>query len=93
MLAHLPIDWGRLQAAWQEEEEEDRFWREHRQDLLEAYPDQFVAVYQGSVIAAASDWETLEACLQARGLDPSRVWIRFVTDKPGLHLRGGLRSS
>jgi hypothetical protein len=69
---------GALAAA----DEEDAFWREHYNDYLEQYPEQFVAVSAGKVVATDSDLKQLLRILDKKGLEPRGVWIRFVTADP-----------
>ena len=63
-------------------EAEDAFWREHYGQYLEQYPDQFVAVSGGAVVATDSDLQHLLRILDKKGLDPRRVWVRFMTADP-----------
>lgn len=69
-------------AAWRKAEIERRFWQRHWQQYLEKYRDQFVAVKDERVIAAQPDLRALTADLQAQGIDPPSVSIRFVTPEP-----------
>ena len=68
--------------AWAAAEEEDTFWHEHYGQYLEQYPDQFVAVSDGAVVATDSDLQQLLRILRKKGLDPRRVWVRFMTADP-----------
>ena len=60
-------------------EQRSAFWHEHYREFLERYPEQFVAVSEGSVVAADSDLHKLQSILKSRGFDPRRVWVRFIT--------------
>lgn len=66
-------------AALEAAESRATFWQEHQREFLERYPEQFVAVSEGSVVAADSDLDKLLGILRSRGLDPRRVWVRFIT--------------
>ena len=68
--------------AWEAAELEDAFWREHYGQYLEQYPDQFVAVSEGEVVATDSDLQQLMRILEAKRLDARRVWVRFMTTDP-----------
>ncbi len=68
-----------VHEAWQAAEAEDAFWREHYSRLLEQFPDQFVAVHDGRVVATSTDLQDILRALDERGLDPRKVWVRFVT--------------
>ena len=73
---------GGAHDAWEAAEVEEAFWREHHGQYLEQYPDQFVAVSEGEVVATDSNLQQLMRILEARRLDPRRVWVRFVTADP-----------
>jgi hypothetical protein len=66
-------------ALWAEGEREDAFWAEHYQELLTQYPDEFVAVKDGKVIAHHPDLFALRRITDEMGLDPTRLWVRFLT--------------
>lgn len=51
MLANIP-GLEEAREAWEEADHEQNFWRDHYSELLQQYPDQFVAVREGAVIAA-----------------------------------------
>ncbi len=68
-----------LGEAWAAAEAEDAFWREHYSQLLEQFPDQFVAVHDGHVVATSTDLQGLLQSLDERQLEPRQVWMRFVT--------------
>ena len=74
-------------AAWAAAEAEDAFWREHYSDLLEQYPDQFVAVAKADerVVAANPDLDRLISMVKKKGLDVRRVWVRYMAATP-IHL-------
>lgn len=69
-------------AAFQDAEREDAYWRTHRRELAQQYPDQFVAIHDESVVAAASDLQKLVIALRASGLKPTDVWLRFLAVTP-----------
>lgn len=76
-----------ISSAWRRAQAEQAFWQAHRAELTERYPDQFVAVLDGHVVATGSDLESLVAGLAAKGLTPQAVWIRFLaTTRPMLIL-------
>jgi hypothetical protein len=58
--------------------EERAFWAAHYLDLLARYPDEWVAVENGEVIArAAHVWDLVQE-LEARGKDPRTTWTTFL---------------
>lgn len=66
------------EAALKRVEAETAFWAEHYQEYVQKYPDQFVAVHGGEVVAASPDLESLLEQLAARSLSVQSVSARFV---------------
>lgn len=60
----------------------DAFWQDHFPRLLAKHRDSFVAVAEREVVAVDRDLYQLVDALRARGLDPTEVWIQFMTDDP-----------
>ncbi len=60
---------------------EQVFWEKLYPELLERYPDQFVAVQHGEVIANNPDLTRLVVLLEAKHIDPTKVWVRFISSK------------
>jgi hypothetical protein len=79
---------GSLTAAFVEWEKERTYWEEHDAEFRAAYPDQFVAVVAGEVVATGETLTCLQAALEARGLKfGPGTWIElFQTDPPLLIL-------
>jgi hypothetical protein len=69
-------------AAWRRAEEEQAFWDAHGAELVRQYPDQYIAVDAGQVVAASSDLQQVVAELGEKGLEPAKVWIRFLDAHP-----------
>jgi hypothetical protein len=67
-----------INTRWQEAERQRLFWEEHYQEFLRAYPDQFVAVHDGDVVAVSDDLQDLNASLKRLRLQPSDVWVRYI---------------
>ena len=57
------------------------YFDQHRQELLQQYPDQWVAVYHQQVVGAAKDPKRLVKQLERKGIPPGRVFHEYVTDK------------
>jgi hypothetical protein len=56
------------------------FWAQHHDELLAVYPEQFVAVKDGEVVAANPDLAMLVYELRDKRLDPRKdVLIEFIT--------------
>lgn len=68
--------------AWEEAEREQGFWRDHYSELLQRYPDQFVAVRNGAVVATNPDLQRLLESLEHQGIEPTAVWVRFLATDP-----------
>ncbi len=66
-------------ALWQKAQAERAFWKRNHRTLLEKYPEQFVAVRDGAVVAIAPDLDGLLRALERQGLKPTDVWARFIT--------------
>ncbi len=75
------------EPSFKEAEEIQQFWNEHHEELLERYPEQFVAVKDGEVVAANADLALLVYELRDMSLDPrTDVAIEFVTATLGSQL-------
>jgi hypothetical protein len=68
--------------AWDEAEREQSFWRDHYSELLQQYPDQFVAVRDGTVVATNPDLYQLLDSLKHQGIELTKVWGRFFATDP-----------
>lgn len=66
-------------ALWQQAQAERAFWQRNHRTLLEKYPEQFVAVRDGAVVATAPNLDELLRLLERQGLKPTDVWARFIT--------------
>ena len=67
-----------IQALFAEGEREITFRRECYRDLMLSHPDQFVAAYQGRIIAASPTLDWLRQELDRHGLTRSDVWLTYV---------------
>lgn len=78
MLSTTLVSPERLREA----EETQDFWNEHYAEFLEKYPEQFVAVRDGAVVAANPDLAFLVYELRDLELNPrDDVAINFITAK------------
>ena len=68
-----------MKGAWAAADEEESFWQGHYQEFLEQYPEQLVAVHDGKVVAAGLDLQEILSTIRDMGLDPTDVWVRFIT--------------
>ncbi len=69
-------------AAFEAADVEDAFWLAHHAEFLEKYPDQFVAVSDGDVVAMSPDLVELVSLLERRGLGVKDVWVEFMDADP-----------
>ena len=60
------------------------YFDQHRQEFLQQYPEQWVAVYHQQVVGAAKDPKRLIKQLERKGIPPGRVFREYVTDKEDL---------
>lgn len=61
----------------------DEWWDEHWEEFMELYPEQYVAVRGGEVVATKTDLVELIDELTKVGLrPPDDVWVRFVGTTP-----------
>jgi hypothetical protein len=67
-----------MRAAFKDADEQRAFWDAHSGELMQRYPDQFVAVREGEVVAASPNLEQLLAMLKEKDLLPSDVWLRYM---------------
>jgi hypothetical protein len=60
------------------------YFDQHRQELLEEYREQWVAIYHQQVVGAAEDPQRLIEQLERKGIPPGQVFREYVTDKEDL---------
>ena len=64
-----------------EAKNDENFLKENYGKLKEKYPDKFIAVKNGKVIAEGSDMDTIKIELKEKGEDPAIVTIEFIHRK------------
>ena len=69
-------------AALEAAKHEQAYWEANADTLARQYPDQFVAVHDGKVIAHAPDLMELHEQVRSRGLDIQATWVRFLASDP-----------
>jgi hypothetical protein len=75
-MKHPPLD-----GLWELKQEADReraFFEAHHQEFAQKYPDQFVAVHEGRVIAVSDDPGRLVALIREQEYEPRKVWTDFI---------------
>ncbi|MCK4362335.1 MAG: hypothetical protein KAW13_03535 [Dehalococcoidia bacterium] len=60
---------------------DSEYLEQNQEELLQEYTDQWIAVYNGSVQAAANDAETLIKMIESKNLSTSEVLISFLSSK------------
>jgi hypothetical protein len=73
-----------IRAAFAEAEKEAAFWREHYQEYVGQYPDQFVAVSKDekTVVATGHSLDYLLGFIEGRGLRVRQMWVKFIAATP-----------
>jgi hypothetical protein len=79
-------DKATLDAARKRAEQDRAFWRAHRAELTEQYPDQFVAARNGEIVDHDKDFMALTLRLQKSGIRSSDVSIERMDTEPELYL-------
>jgi CII-binding regulator of phage lambda lysogenization HflD len=73
---------ARMTRAWRRFDAEAKALDEHHEEWAKTYPDQFVAVYGGQLVAVSPDLETVLRALAKQGLRPAQALIRFMAKEP-----------
>ena len=60
------------------------YYEAHHQELLEKYPEQWVAIYNEQVVGASPDYEQLLGDLEERGIPIERALFKQLTRKEEL---------
>ncbi len=66
---------------WKNAENERCFWEMHHAEFIQRYPDQFVAVQNGKVVANAPGLTELVDLLESKGIEPTKVWTRYIGEQ------------
>jgi hypothetical protein len=81
MTAQTDLSPELARELWKRAENERAFWDKHYPEFLERYPDQFVAVKNGEVVANAPDLTQLVVLLESKGIDLKKVWAQFISEE------------
>ena len=60
------------------------YFDQHRQELLQQYPERWVAIYNQQVVGAAKDLKRLIKQLERKGIPPSQVFREYLTEEADL---------
>lgn len=82
VLAQVTPGLAGARKAWKDADAEEAFWHDHYAEFLQKYPEQFVAVLRGEVIAVGADLFEIAGLLESKAIAPASVWHRFITANP-----------
>jgi Family of unknown function (DUF5678) len=82
VMATTPPNLDNAREAWERAEAQETFWRDHYREFLEEYPNEFVAVIDGAVVATDSDLQHLLWILEKKGVSRQGAWVRFIATDP-----------
>lgn len=72
---------------------QDAVWvDEHQEELLNAYNNRWIAVYNREVVGSARDIARLIRQLQRKGISPAHAYRRYLTDREELLIVFSIRS-
>jgi hypothetical protein len=60
------------------------YYEAKREELLQQYPEQWVAIYNQEVVGAARDLRRLLTQIVKKGVPRGRAFVEYVTDKEEL---------
>lgn len=60
------------------------FYEAHREELLQQYPERWVAIYNQEIVGAAEDLKQLIAQLERKGIPRGRAFVEYVTSNEEL---------
>jgi hypothetical protein len=64
---------------------QDTLWfDDHRQEMLQQYPERWVAIYNKQVVGSSKDLDQLVGKLERKWLRPGHVFCDYVTDRKEL---------
>jgi hypothetical protein len=70
-----------VQAELQRFGRDTAYYEAHQKDLLEQYPEQWVAIYNEQVVGASPDADQLFAELKEKGISIGGAFFQYMTDK------------
>jgi hypothetical protein len=70
---------NQVQAELQRFKKDTAYYEAHHDELLEKYPEQWVAIYNQKVVGASPDYEQLLNDLQAKGYSVGHVFVHYLT--------------
>lgn len=76
----------KFEEQWKQYRSDSDYLEQNREALLEAYPEQWIAIYKGEVQGVANDPESLIREIEERQLAPNVVLISFLSTKEAIAL-------
>lgn len=73
-----------VQEELEQHRQDAEYFQQHRQELLDRYPERWVAIYNQEVVGAAKDQRRLLRQLERKGIPAGRVFREYLTDKEEL---------
>ena len=61
-----------------------QYYEAHREELLERYPEQWVAIYDKQVVGTAPDFDQLLDGIESRGMSVGQVLVQHLSRKDEL---------
>ena len=73
-----------LQAELQRFKRATAYYEAHREELLEQYPEQWVAIFNQQVVGASPDFDQLLDDIEGKGVRVGQVLVEYLTRKDEL---------
>ena len=73
-----------LQAELQRFKRDTAYYEAHREELLEQYPEQWVAIFNQQVVGASPDFDQLLDDIEGKGVRVGQVLVEYLTRKDEL---------
>ena len=75
---------NQVQVELQRFKKDTAYYEAHHDELLEKYPEQWVAIYNQKVVGASPDYEQLLTDLEGKGVPIERTLFKHLTHKEEL---------
>jgi hypothetical protein len=72
---------SKMQAELQRCKRDTAYYEAHQEELLEQYPEQWVAIYDERVVGADADLYHLLSTIKEQGFSPGQALVEYVTSK------------
>ena len=76
----------KFKEHWKQYRSDSDYLEQNREALLQAYPEQWIAIYKGEVRVVANDPESLIRKIEEKQLVPNVVLISFLSTKEAIAL-------